>query len=406
MKVDLVAISCETTARLLASCLVKYMWGEQMQRLGEKSLNLGKTIAEQRKKLGWTQSQLAEFLGVTKASVSKWETEQTRPDIMLLPELATLFNITIDELLSYESQLTKRQINHIYENLWEVRDQKGLIHALDELEVYLRKYGNCIPFLFSLIQWLINAGVLAAGEMQEKCLHLAEDLIGRVRYLTKEPSEADLAQVLEATLQMLQGDYDAVAENKTRVLSFERFALDELYLAALAASGQQEEAITACQILLFLYLSSTLSVLVLYMELCWEDSSRIDTLVHLGKAIMKLAKFEQFPSNQSLGFYLQGANCYGRRGEREETLSMLELFAEQVEGLNFPLSIGRLAFFDRVGDWLAEQRSFLETSPVSEANLKPMILETVLTNPAFEFLQEDQTYQELIKRLERKLEVE
>lgn len=90
---------------------------------------------------------------------------------------------------------SKKQINYIYEKLWEERDKKGLSHALEELEVYLRKYGNWIPFLFSLIQCLINAAALAAEKMKETCLRLAEDLIERVRYLTKDPGELDLAQV-------------------------------------------------------------------------------------------------------------------------------------------------------------------------------------------------------------------
>ena len=60
---------------------------------------LGKRIMAARKKLGLTQDQLAERLGVTAQAVSKWENDQSCPDITMLPKLAELFNISTDELL-------------------------------------------------------------------------------------------------------------------------------------------------------------------------------------------------------------------------------------------------------------------------------------------------------------------
>lgn len=60
---------------------------------------LGKRIVKHRKKLGLTQDQLAEKLGVTAQAVSKWENDQSCPDIYMLPKLADLFGITTDDLL-------------------------------------------------------------------------------------------------------------------------------------------------------------------------------------------------------------------------------------------------------------------------------------------------------------------
>lgn len=60
---------------------------------------LGKRIAAHRKKLGLTQDALAEKLGVTAQAVSKWENDQSCPDITTLPKLAEIFDCTTDELL-------------------------------------------------------------------------------------------------------------------------------------------------------------------------------------------------------------------------------------------------------------------------------------------------------------------
>ena len=61
---------------------------------------LGARIALLRKQNGWKQDELAEKMGVSPQAVSKWENDQACPDITLLPKLAKLLNISVDELLS------------------------------------------------------------------------------------------------------------------------------------------------------------------------------------------------------------------------------------------------------------------------------------------------------------------
>ena len=55
-------------------------------------------IAYYRKRSGLTQKKLAELIGVSSQAVSKWEQKISCPDIMLLPRIADVFEITIDEL--------------------------------------------------------------------------------------------------------------------------------------------------------------------------------------------------------------------------------------------------------------------------------------------------------------------
>ena len=61
-------------------------------------MTIGNQIANYRKSLNLTQEALAQKLGVTNQAVSKWESGLACPDIQLLPELADLFGVTIDEL--------------------------------------------------------------------------------------------------------------------------------------------------------------------------------------------------------------------------------------------------------------------------------------------------------------------
>ncbi len=64
----------------------------------QKDSVLGLKIAYYRRLNGLTQKELAERLGVSTQAVSKWEQQLSCPDVLLLPKLAKIFRITIDEL--------------------------------------------------------------------------------------------------------------------------------------------------------------------------------------------------------------------------------------------------------------------------------------------------------------------
>lgn len=62
-----------------------------------KSL-IGSNIAALRHKSCMTQSELAAMLHVSNKAVSKWETGHSLPDITLLPQIAKIFNVSIDQI--------------------------------------------------------------------------------------------------------------------------------------------------------------------------------------------------------------------------------------------------------------------------------------------------------------------
>ena len=71
---------------------------------------LGKRIVKNRKRLGMTQDALAEKLGVTAQAVSKWENDQSCPDITTLPKLAEIFGVSTDSLLGLEPPVKEAEV--------------------------------------------------------------------------------------------------------------------------------------------------------------------------------------------------------------------------------------------------------------------------------------------------------
>ena len=68
-----------------------------------KKMTLGQIIAALRKEHGMTQANLAEKMNVTDKAVSKWERDQSCPDVGSLPRLAEVLGISLDELMQVES---------------------------------------------------------------------------------------------------------------------------------------------------------------------------------------------------------------------------------------------------------------------------------------------------------------
>lgn len=65
---------------------------------------IGKRIAALRREKGLKQEELARTLDVSSQAVSKWENDQSCPDISLLPKLAKLLGVTVDTLLTGEEK--------------------------------------------------------------------------------------------------------------------------------------------------------------------------------------------------------------------------------------------------------------------------------------------------------------
>lgn len=97
---------------------------------------IGKRIAQNRKRLGLTQDQLAEKLGVTAQAVSKWENDQSCPDIATLPKLAEIFGVSTDSLLGRDAPPPVREAEvvteenepegfHYQKGNWEFRWDSG-----------------------------------------------------------------------------------------------------------------------------------------------------------------------------------------------------------------------------------------------------------------------------------------
>lgn len=77
-------------------------------------MSIGNQIALYRKSLNMTQEQLGRLVGVSNQAVSKWESEISMPDIMLLPRIASVLEITLDDLFAEQTDNHLQTKAHVF----------------------------------------------------------------------------------------------------------------------------------------------------------------------------------------------------------------------------------------------------------------------------------------------------
>ena len=85
-------------------------------------MNLGKSLVDARKKCGLSQERVAEKLGVSRQTISKWETNETLPDIYQAKRLSKLYNLSLDELIGFDIEL--KEIEDVIKNTDEKIESK------------------------------------------------------------------------------------------------------------------------------------------------------------------------------------------------------------------------------------------------------------------------------------------
>ena len=103
-------------------------------------MELGSNIKDLRKQKGLRQEQLAEAMGVSTASVSKWETNQSFPELTLLAELADFFEVSVDTLIGHT--LNADRLEALIEQMKKAADDHEEENAAALCEKILRNYPN------------------------------------------------------------------------------------------------------------------------------------------------------------------------------------------------------------------------------------------------------------------------
>ena len=119
-------------------------------------MDIGKKLKAARTDAGLTQEQAAERLGVSRQTVSNWETGKTYPDIVSVVKMSDLFHISLDRLLKEEEHMND-YLNYLEESTDTVRTRRRLLGAI-LAGVYLLIWGFAL-----IVFWFFSDPADAMG---------------------------------------------------------------------------------------------------------------------------------------------------------------------------------------------------------------------------------------------------
>ena len=365
------------------------------------NLNISRNIAELRKSKGLTQEELAVFIGVTKASVSKWENGQSLPDIMLLPQLATYFDVTVDSLLGYNPQLSKEQIQALYKKLSKEFSEEPFEEVFARSEAYVKKYYSCYRFLSQICVLWMNHFMMADGaERQQQILKKIEELCTHIIGNCDNAVICGDAIMMRASIYLQMGKAELVIDEVEELLNPNRLVnqSDSLLIQAYAMKGDMEKADGFTQISMYVHLLSIVSNAVNFMgihgenkELCLETMRRTDKVIEayaLDGLFQHIIAVYQYQAAATLCAY----------GEKTEAVSRLDKYAGLVvDMLEHTPRLHGDSYFDKL------DKCFEELELGSElVRDKKLIMESAMEEikvPVFDILKDMVEYKGICNRL-------
>lgn len=365
-------------------------------------LKLSDNIVRLRREQKITQEELADFLGVTKASVSKWENAQSMPDILLLLQLAAYFDITVDELIGYDPQLTREQIRKFYAELSEDFAKRPFHEAIDKTCTLAHRYYSCYPFLLQLCVLNVNHYMLAKSKEEQE--QILRETISWCDHILENCSDVGVcsdALVLKAGLSLQLGRAAETIDMLEPALNPVRLAGQNgaILVQAYQMAGEHEKARAYIQVREYLDLLNLVNDAMLSLSLYQDDIKRCrETICRIGSVTAQY-RLEHLHPNLAAQFHYQTAIVYAANGEEKNALEELHLFENCVGRL---LRAEKIVlhgdeYFDRLDAWI-------ETLPLGDMAPRSrkficQNLQEAFAHPAFEKIRENPEFKKIIQHL-------
>lgn len=370
------------------------------------NFRLAENIVRLRHEKKLTQEEIADFTGVTKAAVSKWENQQSLPDITVLPVLAKLFDVTVDELLGYEAQLDKKGIQKIYRELSELFATRPFEEAYEKVQYYVKEYYSCYPLVLQMCFLLMNHYKLRKdAEEQKEILLKAQEWCRHIQKNCRVSAILEDALSMQTMVDLLMGNYGTVIEklkesaNPLRLSSSNHLVLMQAFLLSQDAENAEKYAQMYLQQDLFEALAlSTLLLMVQQpqKEICLETMKR-------GDALMEAYHVEKLNQNLAVQYYYQAALTQTLYENTEEAYSYLEKcvntcieLLHHMDGLVFSDD-----YFYRISEW--ERDLDMESTVPRDKKLISQDVRQLLEHPVLQRYAGEERFLKIKQHLEKEV---
>ncbi|MCI0768479.1 helix-turn-helix transcriptional regulator [Bacillus sp. TL12] len=369
-----------------------------------KEINIATTLIAKRRAKGITQDELATYIGVTKASVSKWETGQSYPDITFLPQLAKYFNISIDELIGYVPQMTQDDIKKLYHRLASAFAEKSFDEVIAECRNIVKKYYSCFPLLLQMAVLFANHYMLAAEQKKRtEILEEAVSLCIRVKTECEDVSLAKDAVSLEATCYLVLHKPQEVLDLLGETIR-PHSPDDEIIAQAYQLMGNMKRANEVMQISMYQHLMSLVAGIPFYLLLNAPSVEKTEEILHRTFVLADAYDLKKLHPNMLVKVYYTAAQVYCMQENHEKALDMLQKYSSVCTSTFslYGLHLHGDSYFDAIDNWFEEFQIGSKTVR-HEDTIKASMVQGIVENPTFAVLAELPRYKSIVGTLKFKL---
>jgi len=368
------------------------------------AINIAKVIVNKRVEKGITQDELADFIGVSKSAVSKWETEQSYPDIVLLPRLAAYFNVTLDELMGYEPQMTSEDISNLYKELAEEFAVRPFDEVVNRCREIVKKYFSCFPLVFRIGVLYLNYG-LTSKDNKQKITTITEaiKLFIRVKEQSNDVHLKQAALYAEVTSLMILNNVNQVLDLLKDVNDSPSYKV--ILSQAYFMTGKVKEAKMELQESIYINIMKLFEAIPLYLIISIDDDYHFEMICKRAMDLINTFNLKKLVPTSIMPFYLAAAKGYVTNKNPEKSLDILEKYTEIVTSDIYPLKMVKGDDFFNLIESSAEKVPFgLTEMPRDEKSIRQSMADAVIEEPAFSALSMEPRFNKLTKILLNNIE--
>lgn len=343
-------------------------------------MQMGSIIRKYRKERNMTQEEMAYRLGVTTPAVNKWEKGNTYPDITMLAPIARLLNITLDELLSFQEQITEEELKNYVQELDQRLKREPYEKAFGWAREIIERYPNCKMLIWQLAVVLDAQRMFKNVTGVEKYDAFILDCYERVLESEEEALRNHAADSLFG-YYLRKEDYET-AEKYLVYFSEQNPERKRKQALIYSKTDRMDEAYKAYEELLFSGYQMTSMVFSSMYALAIERDN-------LDKAHKFVAKQQELARLFEMGKYYE-ASC-GLE---------LAIFEKDVDA-TIEIVKTMLASVERIGDFseseLYEHMTFKKMEHDFVKEMKKNLMDTFRSEETFGFLEEDERWREIMQ---------
>lgn len=374
-------------------------------------LPIGNEIARRRKEKKLTQQDVADFMNVSKASVSKWETGQSYPDITFLPLLSAYFNCSVDELLVLNSQLSAQEIQQMYHHLKTSFHRESATDVLAQLQNWTKRYYACYPFILQMGTFYLNHWDLLPDPPTLASEGTTEERTSAKMNSYLQDAEALFRHVMlhaEGDLALKARQYDAYClllrncpDDVLAVLGQQTPAFLPTEILIAAAYQQKNDLAQAEQIFqsaYYQYLIVMMSVLTNYMQVLGANEAQLTATYQRGISLAESCQLDQLHPIAMLNFLASGMHIFAQLDLQPFLHDALTRYVHILEENTAEYRLKGDHYFNQIDEWIATI-DLGDQLPRNFDEVKRQLVGILEETPLFHPYQDASEFKDLFQRL-------